>query len=89
MCTRNGQLIPEYYEDRVFTIPYRIKADRILEPVEGDEGVPSVKMKTNVGAAAPTSSAAPLDASSILTQSEPGPDMVIDQTTVEGAPNAP
>lgn len=83
MCVRNGQLIPEYYEDNVFAIPYRIKADRVLEPVEGDEGIPSVKMKNSVGAVTPASTP-DTSATQTLTDS-----MIIDQTTVEGAPNAP
>ena len=81
MCVRNGQLIPEYFEDRVFAIPYRIKADRVLEPVDGEEGIPTVKMK---GSVVPTTPAAPVSATPTLSDS-----MIIDQTPVEGAPNAP
>lgn len=40
----DGEILPQYYEDHVFAVPYRIESDRQLTPVGGKDGQSSVDL---------------------------------------------
>ncbi len=44
MCVVNGKQVPTYIEDDVDVFTYRIKADKILAPVDGPDGIPSLSL---------------------------------------------